>query len=303
MRMGNDCAGALDWAWLAISPVDVFQGGAAPRSTHYLIPTSGVQKQYGIYPVGQMKGDTFDGEDAAYEVVSKTDSQEFVNLNGDAVICEAYAMSRKADAVIFRTDSGHVRMLAVDPVVIRNADGSVDAKQSYMITHEQGDGLFDRRDRGTNSSWRLNYRYTFDILLHGSSKENAKERTAEAGSGVAYIPITIRALREETVLTPTINVYPAAGNSEITSPESGSFSSAYRITSTHLVIKDVSGNIVKDETCHNSHTNGDKKITLALQYDGITKDLAPGQYTFTITAALSDGSVHTVAEDLAFEKK
>ena len=301
--MGNDCSGAVDWAWLRVSSADPYKGGAIPQWTHELLPIEGNQKRFGIYPVGQMKGDSFDYEDAAYEVIKTDDSREIVAHNGEQVMLEAYAMARKADAVDYYYNGGHVRMLSVDPMVIRNADGSVDAKQSYMITMEQGDGLYERKNFGTNSSWRINYRYAFDVLLNGSSKEDKVERQSEAGSGKAYLPITIRALRDDTVYEPVVNVYPAPGTSEIKSPERGSFSSNFRIMSTHLVIKDLEGNVVKDEIVFTKGREINNKVELGMLHDGITKGMEPGDYTFTITATLSNGSEHIIVENMAYTQK
>ena len=301
--MGNDCSGAVDWAWLRISSSDTFRRGVLPKTTDGLLPSKGNAKTNGIYPVGQLEGDTFDLEDGAYETGQYSFSKDIVELNGVDVILEAYAMARKADAVVYRTTAGHVRLLVADPMVVRNADGSIDALQSYMITDEQGDGLYERKNYGTYSSWRINYRYTFDVLLNGSSKENKVDRQTEAGSGKAYLPITIRALREENVAERAVNVYPAAGTSEIKGPERGNFSATYRILSTHLVIKDLAGNVVKEDTFFTRGREAYVKVELGMLHDGATKDLAPGQYTFTITAMLSDGSEHVIVEDLAYEKK
>jgi len=301
--MGNDCSGAVDWAWMRISTADPYKGGAIPQWTMELLPLEGNQKRFGIFPVGQMKGDAFDYEDAAYEVIKTDDSREITAHNGEQVMLEAYAMARKADAVDYYYNGGHVRMLSVDPMVIRNADGSVDAKQSYMITMEQGDGLYDRKNLGTNSSWRLNYRYTFDVLLNGSSKESSVERQTEAGSGKSYLPITIRALRDDTVYEPVVNVYPAPGTSEIKNPERGSFSSNYRVMSTYLVIKDLEGNVVKEMTFFTKGREINNKVELAMLHGNATQGVAPGQYTFTITAMLSDGNEYVIVEDVAYEQK
>ena len=301
--IGNDCSGAVDWAWLRIATSNTYQRGVLPKTTDTLLPNSGNAKTYGIYPVGQMEGEKFDLEDGAYQTGAYSYSKDIVDLNGTDVILNAYAMARKADAIVYRTTSGHVRLLAVDPMVIRNADGSIDALQSYMITHEQGDGLYERKNFDAKSSWRINYRYTFDVLLSGSSKEDKIERQTEAGSGKAYLPITIRALREESELEPAVNVYPAAGTTEITSPDWGSFSATHRILSTHLVIKDLEGNVVVDDIFFTRGREAFTKVEFGMHHDGATKNMAPGEYTFSVTATLSTGDEFVIVENLTYTQK
>ena len=301
--MGNDCDGAFDWAWMQITPADPYQGGAIPARTNYLLPIPSVQRQYGIFPVGQMKGDTFGGEDAAYKVMKTNFSEDIVKLNGEAVILEAYAMARKADGMVYRTTSGHARLIAEDPVVIRNADGTVDPMRSYMLIHEQGDGLYQRKYANANSSWRIHFRYTFDVLLHGSSKEDSTERKLEGGSGVAYLPITIRVLREDKVYEPTVTVSTTDGKGSLIHPERGGYSSNYRILSSQVIIKDPTGNVVRDQVFFTEGREINNKVSLALLHAGVTEDLEPGSYTFTVIATLGDGSVHVVVEDVAYQQR
>jgi len=300
--MGNDCDGAFDWAWMQITPADPYKGGAIPSTTNYLLPVANVQRQFGIFPVGQMKGDRFDGTDAAYKVMNTSFSEDIVRLNGEDVILEAYAMARKADGMVYRTTSGHARLLAEDPVVIRNADGSIDPMQSYMLIHEQGDGLYQRKYLDAKSSWRIHFRYTFDVLLHGSSKEDSTEQKLEGGSGVAYLPITIRTLREDTVYEPTVMVSTTEGKGGLTHPERGGYSSNYRILSSQVIIKDATGNVVRDKVFFTTGREINNKASLALLHAGVTEGLEPGDYTFSVIATLSDGSVHTVVENLAYQQ-
>ena len=173
-----------------------------------------------------------------------------------------------------------------------------------MITHEQGDGLYNCKYAGAKSSWRLYYRYTFQTLLYGSTKETNAERMLEAGCSGVYVPITIRALREEMDCTSKVNVYPAMGASEITTPESGSYSANFRLISSRVIIKDQAGNVVKDETYFlDSRDNFENKVSCALLHMDVCKGLEAGTYTFSIIATLSDGSVHTVVENVAYQQK
>ena len=302
-ELANNCSSAFGWAWLRVSPVDPFREGVHPGLTYQLVPVSGNVKLRGVYAVGQMQGDSFDAEDAAYQAEGDTTS-DIIAFNGADVILEAYAMTRKADGLVYRKSSGgHVRMVSVDPMVIRNPDGSIDADLSYFITIEQGDGLYDRKYLGTTSSWRTNYRYTFEVLMNGSQLKG-QEKSLEAGTGKGYIPITMRPLREDKDFPPYIQMAPDGGNSEITAPERGSFSSNYRILSSQVIVKDGDGTILVDNTAFAlGRSQQNNKVEMSLAHDGITKDLAPGEYTFTVIATLSDGSVHYLVQDRVFQKK
>jgi hypothetical protein len=118
------------------------------------------------------------------------------------------------------------------------------------------------------------------------------------------MPITIRTLRDETAYPPEIKAYPALGTRKIVSPESGSFSSNYRIISSRVIIKDAFGNVAKDETYFVEVREAmGNSVECSLLHDGACKGLLPGEYTFSITATLSDGSEHIVVEDIAYTQK
>lgn len=309
--MGNDCSSAVAWAWMQVSPSETgkgingdYQGGAFVLLTSEMIPNSTNQELYGIYPVGSWNGEDFSNKDAVYKTALLTKCSEIVAANGEEKIFEAYAQSRKADALVFGEPGGHARLLSEDPVVIRNADKSIDTERSYVLCHEQGDGLYNNRYQGTNSSWRINYRYTFDVLMHGSQAITDKERHLEAGSGKGYLPITIRALRQEEVPESFAMIYPdISGESEIT-PVKGKFYSNFRIVSTVVTVKDQTGREVYNQEVftgsdgvYANFRGVNTTVLLEEQHPHALDGLPAGSYTFTVQLKLSDGSTHTVVED------
>lgn len=156
--LGNDCSGAVYWAWQRTCPSVEF------GYTGDMIPTEENQKLYGILPVGEYR---------AEGVLTK----EIVQANMPERIAQCYAQLHMGDAIIMRDPGyGHTRLVARDPMVVRKEDGSIDLNASYLATHEQGVG---KGSSGRNSTWQLNARYTFRDLL-------------ETG----YLPITNRDLRE-----------------------------------------------------------------------------------------------------------
>ena len=311
--MGTDCSGGVAWGWFAISPVQVsdvdgvYHGGMFPYLTSAMNPSVLVQEQRGIYPVGEWTSDTYTPELAAYDVGNCTSPVAMCEYNGSEVMYEAYAQARKADCLLYGTPGGHIRMCSEDPVVIRSADGVIDPVKSYAITHEQGDGLYDRKYAGGNSSWRLNFRYTFKVLFSGSTLDDWYQRTLEQGSGPGYVPITIRALRDETVKEREIYLYPEGQKTqEIVSPVEGVFGSNYRIQAGRVIIKkggkEVYNKTVFDafEADQSLSRGAGKTYDLSHFHRDALEGLESGTYTFTVEALMADGEYVTIVKNQKF---
>lgn len=308
--MGNDCSAAVAWAWMQVSPSVVGKGmdgeqqyGAYVFLTDGMIPNFNNQEDHGIYPVGSWNGEKFDNKAAIYSAMTLEKSPEVFQANGMEKMMEAYACTRKADALVFGNPGGHVRLVAEDPVVIRNGDGSIDANRSYFLCHEQGDGLYNNRYEGTNSSWRINYRYTFEVMANGSQKWGA-EKSLEGGSGDSYLPITIHALRREEMPEPYVKT-----PLEITDPAFGVISTNYRIQSTTVTVKDASGAVVYDkqafvgvDLAYPDFRGELTTVNLSEGHYASTEILPSGEYTFTVTVLLANGETHTVAENVSYTK-
>lgn len=299
--IGNDCSAAVAWSWMQVSPSAVgTDSGAHVFLTSQMIPNLTHQDLYGIYPVGSWNGEKFTEKGATYSVMALETSPDVFKANGMDKMMEAYAQTRKADGLVFGNPGGHVRLVAEDPVVIRDGAGKIDTKRSYFLCHEQGDGLYNNRYEGTNSSWRINYRYSFEVLANGSEKRG-RENQLEAGSGNCYIPITIHALQQEEIPAPY-------AKAEITSPAEGKITSNYRIQSTQVTVQDSAGKVVYDKQAFVAVDAGypDNRgpLTAAFLQDdhgAALAGLAPGSYTYTVKVLLSNSEVHTVAENVAYQ--
>lgn len=315
--MGNDCSSAVAWAWMQVSPNRVtgaseteYAGGAHVRYTVNMVPNEAVQHDRGIYPVGEWTtGGTNDDSvvgDFAYTVTTEIDTEQIINTNGREAIAEAYAMTRKADALLYYSNvkkGGHARLAAADPIVIRNKDGSIDTAKSFFVTHEQGDGLYDRKT--TNSSWRINYKYTFDDLL------NEDYNTSDGSSGGVYVPITIRAMRSDYVKHAYYNEYPDA---PVVSPINGKIHSNFRIVSSTVTVTDAAGKVLytgevftgvhhlQDETRRTFQTvdlaeSHGEAFAAAAKAAGMT---AGTEYHYSVSILLSNGTVKTVKDNATF---
>lgn len=263
LSMGNDCSTAVGWAWMRVSnavaaddPAHAvpYKGGAFVVNTSCMIPTQENRISYGIYQVGtwacrttdpktgKMVSAEFDASKAAYRCTDETYSSEVLVNNGKEAILEAYAQAHKADAVVCYIPvwsvrnahpGGHTRLLTADPVVIRNADGSIDAAASYMLLTEQG----IRFTPDSTSHWNLHKRTTFQALTATDEDGNVTDASK------TYLPVTIRALREDYLTETYLAVNPAGS---VVNPAEGGICSYHHINSVTVTVTDESGKVYYD---------------------------------------------------------
>ena len=346
--MGTDCSSSIGWAWATVSPAkmdDPNYTGTYLHLCRWMVPNAYNQQKYGVYPVGNYQMPETNAEKyTAYADVRNT--QEIILLNGAQAMAEAYAQAHRGDALVFNTtkasdgedsvllqDEGHSRMIAEDPVVIRNADGTIDLDKSYMITHEQGDGLGDVKDQNGNyisnydstkrsgtgwisdtyyikyTSWRINHKYNFNMLLTEEGENAAREaykngdNDMRPGCGWGYIPITMKAF--EKTRTPYIS---KDSSQPIVAPNSGRLYSNYRTISATLVVKDASGKEIYNETRYNGvgAQNGQYRNTCMytsltnLFPDSVDNCVAGQTYTYTVKLYFSDGTSKVFTPDNAY---
>ena len=325
--MGNHCSGAVSWAWMRVSPVVVtavashsqpYHGGVYVRATSYMIPNESNRTTYGIYPVGDWRNASYidpetgkrtdapyDATMAAYRCTDETSTLQVLNNNGAETILEAYAQAHKGDALVAFSSAwsddlgsaGHARLMAADPIVIRNADNSIDASKSYIITTEQGSST------GSTSTWKVNYRYKFQSLLDDPAD------SASSGFGRTYLPITMRALHDTHTRTSYVNPY--TGEAAITGPTKGKVYSNFRIISTTVTVKNsqdviyhgevFTGVSSKTSEAYAKHQTVDLSVheqNFSAAADAV--GLPSGTYAFSVQVLVSDGTLVDVVTDQPF---
>lgn len=367
--MGNDCSGAVAWAWMQISPNRAVAssdtecaGGAYTVTTNYMVPTNQVfrgpllddygklqynadgtvkteekihdnQGQKGIYPVGEWTTNTVEingkaqyddivGE-FAYNVPVYTETvvpgtADFLTFNGQVVnteetMMEAYAITHKADAIVGGKPNGHARLVVSYPVTIRNANGTIDGDKSFLVCTEQGDGIYDRNAGKGTSTWRVNYRWSYNNLLGKDSDnklgvEDGNPTTGTAYSKWVYLPITIRALRQDILKHAYVD---EVSDHAVKSPISGQTYTNWRTVSSTIIVTDVSGEELFRDT---AFTGLDLVGTFAYRYQGLLvdldhahgdafrafaqKNLTAGQtYQYSVQLLLSNGETLVVSRD------
>lgn len=120
--IGSGCADSLLWSW----------GTVANSFSSGYYPSVMVQKN-GYLPVG---GYTYDPEMKSYYILS---TQQIIENNGTNVILDAYTKVLPADALV-SSSADHAMMVLEPPVVQHLPDGTIDAKNSYVMIQDQRGG-------------------------------------------------------------------------------------------------------------------------------------------------------------------
>jgi hypothetical protein len=284
-----------------------------------MIPNNSNRTANGIYPVGDwtdfcmMNPETgkrddvpYDASLAAYSCTTEKDSAQILATNGADTILEAYTKARQGDAIVAflttpwndegLTNAGHARLIVADPIVIRNADGTIDSDKSYMITTEQG------RSDNSNTTWRVNYTYTFRTLLDDPADP------ASSGYDRTYLPITIRALHDESVRESYVSLYPGAEN--VTAPNKGKIYSNFRVLSHRMIVKD-GETVVYDNTIYTTNLNTGRvsyhqTINMNTHNEAFLAAAAEAglvegeSYTFSLDVMTADGKLFHRIQDKSF---
>lgn len=286
--IGNDCSGAVAWAWHHASLRYVKSGGVYVLLSSNMIPTDAAETTYGIYRVGFY---TVTDEMVDKDGVITTPAIVAANneIRGD-LMYESYARAQMGDGLIYGEPGGHARLLSQDSVVIRNAKGSIYSTKSYVVVHEQGDGLYDRTT--TNSSWRINYKYTFYQLLNGKTKS----------SGKGYLPITLKAFQDDSVklLYSAPYEYLPSGETQILTPAQGQINAGNRILCATVTVKDSAGKVVYEKTAfkgENGLQNAYRSmyLSMVMKYyfsDYVDYVTSGESYTFSVDCTVAGGTLN-----------
>ena len=118
--LSSACARSCEWAWGRIS-----------NSTGLETMDSYSQYSSRVVPIGP-----YNYTPGKYSFASGNGTLEIIALNGNDIMCQSYANMQTADGV-YSSSSYHVMMCASDPVVVKNAAGTIDPNQSYVLVFEQ----------------------------------------------------------------------------------------------------------------------------------------------------------------------
>ncbi len=317
--MSADCSSAINHAWLSVSPVSVGEGynynGVMVGFTNYMIPSDQNVERYGLIRVGnyQLPGNWVHWRDDPNNGHNWSDSLDIWAANTEnsyAVMYDAFAQARKGDALICwindgianGVQEGHSRLIAENPVVIRNVNGTIDIDKSYFITIEQG-GREEARATDTvvnRSTWGVNYKYYFTDL----DVEIPSDVQNTNNSSRAYVPISMAKLRTDTAVTKLVlnddlqknGVY----TDRVTDAGIGKLWSNYRIEKVVMSLTDSSGKTT-EYTAWNGVGDGNRQsagaardqnsfgqiFVMSENFGDVYANLTDGEYTMTLKVTLN----------------
>ncbi|MBR2615583.1 MAG: hypothetical protein IKC69_02775 [Clostridia bacterium] len=218
---GNACSSSAGLAW-----------GRVINSAS-LSYTSGHTPKAGFLPLGPYKTNYEVGTWGTNE--QKVDVKDILKLNDMQTMYESYALLQPADGVV---SGGHVRMAKEPAVVVRNADGTINGEESYVIFVEQGaycSGPTHTRTQADGATYQIqgnDYgKFTFASLWN------------KGGNG--YLPFTFAEwLGTDPVEKSETKISNDGSNLTVAQLIKAELSSNYIITDAFCVVKDASGSVV-----------------------------------------------------------
>lgn len=151
--LGNTCTGSIMWGWSVVcDSLDGDYTNFQMTQAHGCIPLGDI-----VYP-------------ATLNTFNDYSTSLIIDQNGDDVILEAYALCLPADGLSSQPqDHG---MMVIEPAhVVRNADGSINADESYLIIQDQrgavGEASYTIEENGEKHYYtgRTYAKITFQKLL------------------------------------------------------------------------------------------------------------------------------------------
>jgi len=273
--MGSDCSSSVQHAWASVAnSMDIIGSG-------WMLP----DKNTGTLPVGDYVWQLPDGTTSYF-------TTDYRDATGEEGVYEALAQCRMADSIVTYTDlGGHARLVAKDPVVMRDENGKIDPTASFMIIHEQG---HNTSGEGWESTWCLDRVCSFTSLYEES-----------------YMPVTIKELVTGETETPTASLENGMdGKAGLTA---GTVVSNWFLNSVSMVITDsTSAEVINHEMFATAGRYEDRNSWEQLRY--LTKDFNMAhfaqalqgtyfdpaeEYHCVITAHLGNGDA-IVVKDFSF---
>lgn len=212
---GNQCSFSTYWGW-----------GRVVNSATYTV-TEFMTVSNGFIRVG-----TYTYDDSITSFSSGTTTKKIVNDNGEQVMYESYARMQLADGVVRYTTSGHTMMCSAEPVVVRNADGTIDGTKSYIRVSEQTSGSWKTGERENGISY--SYKSGVDV-----------KKTFASLYESYYIPFTFEELLYEDTIEETEYAYSHTEDT-ISTDElfMSSLSANYAISDIYAILRNASGELV-----------------------------------------------------------
>lgn len=216
-------------------------------------------------------------------------TQQIIMANSPDVMYEAYASLKKGDIVVMQdliNDKSHLRVVAEDPVIVKNTAGKINKSRSYITCVEQTNSFDATRKDGVKTTWYLDHMYTFDSLITSY-----------------YVPVTLEIYDKHIseCEVPYITLDNEITPAQVAKGALGSnIKSNFPIRYVHLDILDKSGVLVKRTKVYDmakAYSVGLRKHSYAV-VDGLEN----GDYTFVVTAGIARDSAELARVDFTYSK-
>ena len=209
--------------------------------------------------------------------------------NGDQVIYESYAKMQPGDGIVNFTTAGHVIMIAGEPNVVRNADGTIDPNKSTVMVVDQAVKFvpYQHPDGG-------------DMCQIAQNAAHESKFVSLFGGG--YIPFTYKEwLGEDPIEVPETKFNYTGDSIELSKLFNTKVTSNYHLYDIYVSIYDTAGNEVAKVAVHNKGaSNYELKFMRAgeqVSVWGNLDKLDPAKsYTAKVYAQLGTGERPTLWE-------
>ena len=235
--------------------------------TANVIPSNERYKEDLFKPIG----------DFTYEKGDLT--EDIVKRNGADKMYECYSKLQKGDVVISYNASANIRLVA-DVVFVKNPNGQVNYRRSYVVTLEQTNTLESMANpkfiekNGYDTTWWMDHQYTFDELFNST-----------------YIPMTFKAY-DEPVKEPYVALETEIKADTLAKGDiPGNVRSNYRIHHVLYQLVDANGNVVS-EACERTESENHNAYKVNNKYNAseLFKNAVHGtNYTFRLFVGIGPG--------------
>lgn len=121
------CSGTAGWAWSRVINSAEISWTHSINASHGFIPVGPYKYNFDMDKIWEW------GEDG--EKIYHYTTKKICKNNASQKMYESYALTHLADCY---SRTGHVAMAVSEPVVVRNEDGTINGKKSYIMLAEQG---------------------------------------------------------------------------------------------------------------------------------------------------------------------
>ena len=262
--IGDGCITSCYWGWARVS------------STVQIRGVRWVNAAAGYVPIGPYTYD-FDEE-------MTVDTDKICQQNGQQTMYESYAKIKTASGLMtYVTSPGHVRMAMTDAHVVRNADGTINGKESYVTVVEQSSAQKDYKNE--------------DGTVHAIGKV-ANTSTFEKLYNGGYLPFDIQELCGRAAVQEG-EVHLKNGSATLEDLMNDTVSSNYAISKVTATFKTADGAVAYETSgygnCYIQKIAHDMPMNKVLPSGGMRRNLKSGTaYDLTFTVRISNGEIKTL---------